>query len=75
MTIPVILLYRQFMMSKKQVNNADSVEPVSAAETARAIATRDAIAKKFGHATSGFMRQSSPDCQGHSATITKAVSE
>lgn len=38
-------------MTKQQ---GDAPEPVSAEETASAIAKRDAIAKKFGHTTNGL---------------------
>lgn len=42
-------------------------------ERDRLRAERDNIARKFGHQTSGFTRNASPDCQGHTVTITKAV--
>lgn len=42
-------------------------------ERERTRRVRDSIARKFGHKTSGSMRNASPECHGHSATITKAV--
>lgn len=62
-------------MTKQKSRKDDAPEPVSAEETAQAIANRDAIARKFGHTTSGFMRHASPDCMGHTVTITKSVSK
>ncbi len=43
-------------MTTLQLRKTDKPEPVSAEEQARAIANRDAIARKFGHKTSGIVR-------------------